>query len=126
MAFRNQLMEERSRQYNTLKQIEDISKRLEFLKGDNMAVCGRYFKASYIPKPHDRQALSRHATSLASLKEVLVKIKEELVNFDQSLFNKSGRRLSSAREIHHAYNVSTEDKIREIDHDIPKSSTKQD
>ncbi|CAB3997161.1 ankyrin repeat and SAM domain-containing 1A-like [Paramuricea clavata] len=85
-VFRKLFMEERSRQYGTSTKISSISKKIEFMKGENPAACGRYLKESYIAKSHDTRVLSQHISKLNESKAEVIKMKDDLATIHQSLF----------------------------------------
>ncbi|KAL9980184.1 hypothetical protein ACROYT_G008733 [Oculina patagonica] len=55
---------------------------------------------------------------LTSLKSEVNKLKDEVVAMDQGLFDKSGRRLSPGKSIHHDFNSATIYKLNELDQNV--------
>lgn len=111
-------MDERSRQYETTSKVEEIQKKLHFMKGDNKAACGKYLNASYVPKPNDVTVLSQHISKLNEMKNNVTQLKADVLAFDQSLFDKSGRKLNSGKTVQHSYNTSTAEKLNSIEQEI--------
>ena len=93
-----------------------LQQKLDFKKGDNPAACGKYFTTLYIPRVSDVAVyvLSKHLDQLTSLKSEINKLKNEVVAMDQGLFDKSGRRLSPGKSIHHDFNSATVNKLNEL------------
>ena len=107
-------MAERSRQYETNVKVGTLQQKLNFQKGANPAACGKYFTTSYIPRASDAAVLSKNLDQLTSLKTEVNKLKNEVVAMDQGLFDKSGRRLSPGKSIHHDFNSATVNKLNEL------------
>ena len=106
-------MTERSQQYETNVKVETLQ-QTGFKKGDNPAACGKYFTTSYIPRASDAAVLSKNLDQLTSLKTEVNKLKNEVIAMDQGLFDKSGRRLSPGKSIHHDFNSATVNKLNEL------------
>lgn len=117
-VFRKLFMEERSRQYGTSTKISSISKKIEFMKGENPAACGRYLKESYIAKSHDTRVLSQHISKLIESKAEVIKMKDDLATIDQSLFEKKGMLVKRSKVPHHNYNLSAIAQLNELQKDI--------
>ena len=58
--------------------------------------------------------MSKHLDQLTSLKTEVNKLKNKVVAMDQGLFDKSGRRLSPGKSIHHDLNSATVHKLNEL------------
>jgi len=116
--FREQFMIERSRQYETNQKVMTIKQKLEFKRGDNQAACGKFFDNSYILKASDVAVLSKHLEELDMLKSNLNKLKDKIVEEDQSVFDKSGRRVNPQKSIHHDFNSATLNKLHGIDQEL--------
>ena len=112
-------MTERSQQYETNVKVETLQ-QTGFKKGDNPAACGKYFTTSYIPRASDAAVLSKNLDQLTSLKTEVNKLKNEVVAMDQGLFDKSGRRLSPGKSIHHDFNSATVNKLNELGQNASK------
>lgn len=92
--------------------------KLDFKKGENPAACGKYFTTSYIVKASDVAVLSKHLDQLSSLKSEENKLKDEVVAMDQGLSDKSGRRLSPGKPIHHDFKSATINKLNELGQNV--------
>ena len=114
-------MEERSRQYETTIKVRLMQKQLDFARGDNLAACGKYLDASYLPKPRDVRVLSENIAKLTELRDDVNKLKDELRVFDESLFglfDKTGRKLCPGKSVHHDFDVATIEKLNTMSREL--------
>ena len=95
-----------------------MQKQLDFARGDNLAACGKYLDASYLPKPGDVRVLSENIAKLTELKDDVNKLKDELRVFDESLFDKTGRKLCPGRSVHHDFDVATIEKLNTMSREL--------
>lgn len=95
-----------------------MQKQLDFARGDNLAACGKYLDASYLPKPGDVRVLSENIAKLTELKDDVNKLKDELRVFDESLFDKTGRKLCPGKSVHHDFDVATIEKLNTMSREL--------
>ena len=115
-------MEERKCQYETTQEVEIVKRKLNFKKGDNPTACGKYLNESHTFKTC-MVILSNQITELKSVRNEVNKLKRELTACDQTLFDKSGRRLFSSKSVYHDYNISTIQALIEIEQEIETFTT---
>ena len=116
--FREQFMAERSRQYETNSKVKVTQQKFDFKKDDNHAACGKFFITTYIPKANYIAILTKHLEELVTLKSNLKKIKIKIIEEDQHIFDKSGRRLHPGKSVHHDFNSTALKKLDELNQDI--------
>ena len=82
-----------------------MQQKLDFKKARwqliQLHVASILITTSYITKASNVAVFSKHLAQLTSLKSEVNKLKDEVVAMDQGLFDKSGRRLSPGKSIHH-------------------------
>lgn len=111
-VFKKEFFSERNRAFELDNNLNQLERKLEFIRGENPAAAGRFLEEKFkIKSRHDIVTCESNIEKIQSILTELNKNMEVIQGHDNLLYRADGMRVKKGQELKHAFNMKAKTRV---------------